>query len=336
MKLNQKRVLVTGGAGFIGSHICERLLKEGAHVVILDNFCTAKPDNLELIKDQVQIMEGSVENWGEVSRATKGCDIVIHEAFPHGKSGMGLREQYAEDGVLGTFNVLKAAVENRVKKVIYASTVAVYGIPKYLPIDEKHPIEPFLPYGATKYVGELYCSTFSKLYGLNTVSLRYFYIYGPRYAQFDHSAMVNFLHRIIENQPLLIYGDGSQIRDYTYISDAVEGTLLAIKKENAQGEVYNISSGNGVKILELAQKILETTGENVEIKTAKVDEYRYSDEYCIIPVGLTSRRGDKWIDERNYVGDISKATNELGYNPSVSLEEGIVKTMKWLQGIKRG
>lgn len=336
MKLEQKRVLVTGGVGFIGSHICESLLEEGASVIILDNFSTGKLANVEHIKNYMQIIKGSVENWEDISKAIKGCDIVIHQAFPHGKSGIGLNEQYTEAGVLGTFNVLKAAVENRVKKVIYASTVAVYGIPKYLPIDEKHPIDPFLPYGATKHVGELYCSTFSKLYGLNTVSLRYFYVYGPRYAQFDHSAMVNFLHRALENKPLLIYGDGSQIRDYTYISDVVEGTLLAIKKENAQGEVYNISSGGAITILELARKVVETTQKNVEIKAAEVDEYRYSDEYSAIPVGLTSKRGDKWIDERNYVGDISKAKGDLGYNPSVSLEEGIVRTMEWLQEVKRG
>jgi len=336
MKLEQKQVLVTGGAGFIGSHICGRLLEEGASVIILDNFSTGKLSNVQHIESHIQIIKGSVENWEDISKAAKGCDIVVHEAFPYGKSGMGLNEQYIEAGVLGTFNVLKAAVENRVKKVIYASTVAVYGIPKYLPIDEKHPVDPFLPYGATKYVGELYCSTFSKLYGLDTVSLRYFYVYGPRYAQFDHSAMVNFLQRLIENKPLLIYGDGSQIRDYTYISDAVEGTLLAIKKENTQGEVYNISSGNAITILELAQKIVETTQKNVEIKAAEIDEYRYSDEYCAIPIGLTSRRGDKWIDERNYVGDISKARNDLEYNPSVSPEEGIVRTIEWLQEVKGG
>ena len=148
--------------------------------------------------------------------------------------------------------------------------------------------------------------------------------------------MVNFLHRVLEKRPLLIYGDGSQIRDYTYITDAVEGTLLAVKKENLQGEVYNISSGRAITILELAQKIVETTPNKVEFKAAETDEYRYSDQYCAIPIGLTSRRGDLWIDERNYVGDISKARNDLGYNPSTSLEEGIMKTIQWLQEVKRG
>lgn len=333
-KLSGKRILVTGGAGFVGSHIAERLVQIGAEVVILDNFSTGKMSNLDFIKEDVEIIMGQVEDYHDVEKVTRGCDIIIHEAFPYGKSGMGLEEQYIEEGVLGTFNVLKAAVKNKVEKVVYASTVAVYGIPKYLPIDENHPIDPFLPYGATKYVGELYCKTFSKLYDIDTVSLRYFYVYGPRYAQFDHSAMVNFLNRALENKPLIIYGDGTQIRDYTYIDDVVEGTLLATLKENTNGEVYNISSGERITILELAQKIIKVANVNVEIKFAEPSEYRYSDQYCTIPVGLTTKIGDKWIDERNYIGDISKARKKLGYKPKVTLEEGIKKTFKWLKSVK--
>jgi len=333
-KLKGKKILVTGGAGFIGSHIAEKLVEIGSEVVILDNFLTGKMSNLSSIKDDVEIIKGHIENYHDVERAIQGCDIVIHEAFPYGKSGMGLEEQYIEEGVIGTFNVLKAAVKNKVEKVVYASTVAVYGIPKYLPIDENHPISPFLPYGATKYVGELYCRTFSKLYDIDTVSLRYFYVYGPRYAQFDHSAMVNFLNRVLENKPLIIYGDGSQIRDYTYIDDAVEGTLLATIKEDTRGEVYNISSGEGITILELAQKIIDVTNANVEIKIAETTEYRYSDQYCKIPVGLTTKVGNKWIDERNYIGDISKAREELGYKPRVALEDGIKRTFEWLKTVK--
>ncbi len=334
MRLDRKRVLVTGGAGFIGSHICERLLKEEAEVVVLDDFSTGKLTNLEHIKEDLKIFKGKIENYNDVSEAIKGCDIVIHEAFPYGKSGMGLEEQYIEDGVIGTFNVLKASVKNDVKKVVNASSVAVYGIPKYLPINERHPINPFLPYGATKHVGELYCKTFSKLYGLDTVSLRYFYVYGARYAQFDHSAMVNFLNRSLEDKPLLIYGDGSQIRDYTYIDDAVEGTLLAAMKENTLGATYNISYGEGITILELAKKVAKIVGKDVEIRFAEIQEYRYSDECCIVPVGLTKKLDDKWIDERNYAGDISKAKKELNYNPKVRIEEGIKRTVEWLKFLK--
>jgi len=334
MKLEGKRILVTGGAGFIGSHVCEKLLKQGAEVTVLDDFSTGKPNNLKNIKNHVRIVKGNVDNYHDVVKAVADCSFVIHEAFPYGKAGRGLKEQYVETGALGTFNVLKASVENKVEKVTYASTVAIYGIPKYLPVDEKHPADPFLPYGATKYVGELYCSTFSKLYGLDTVSLRYFYVYGPRYAQFDHSALVIFLHRAMKNQPLIIFGDGSQIRDYTYIDDAVEGTLLALKKVDTKGEAYNISSGKKITILDLAKHVVEITGKKIEIKFAENNEYRFGDKYCSVPTGLTKKIGDKWIDERNYISDISKAKRELGYNPKISLEEGIQRTYDWLCTLK--
>lgn len=334
MKVAKKRVLVTGGAGFIGCYLCERLLEKGAEVVILDDFSTGKSANINHIAGDVEIIRGNVESREDTLKATRGCDIVVHEAFPYGKSGMGIHEQYPETGVLGTFNVLTSAVESEVEKVIYASTVAVYGLPKYLPIDEKHPVDPFLPYGATKYVGELYCSTFARLYGLDTTSLRYFYVYGPKYSQLDHSAIVNFLHRALEKKPLLIYGNGSQIRDYTYISDAVEGTLLAIEKDGVAGEVFNISSGKAVTILELARKIADTVSEDVEIKIAEASDYKFSDRYCVVPIGMTGRQGGGWVDERNYNADITKAKHNLGYNPIISLEDGILQTMEWLRGLK--
>lgn len=334
MKISNKKVLVTGGAGFIGSHICERLLKEGAEVTVLDDFSTGKLANLMHIRNDITLFKGKIEDYERVYKALKGCNIGIHEAFPYGKSGMGLEEQYIEEGVIGTFNVLKAAVEHNIEKVVNASSVAVYGIQKYIPLDEKHPILPFLPYGVTKYAGELYCKTFSKLYGLDTTSLRYFYVYGPRYAQFEHNAMVNFLNRALNNKPLLIYGDGSQIRDYTYIDDVVEGTLLAAQKEYTSGTVYNISYGEGITILELAKTIVGIINKDIEIKFAEIREYKYSDKYTTIPIGLTQKAGDKWIDERNYIGDITKAKKELQYDPKVKIEAGIEKTAEWLKNMK--
>jgi UDP-glucose 4-epimerase len=331
MELKSKKILVTGGAGFIGSHLCERLLEEGAEIIILDDFSTGKISNISRVKKDVELMEGKVEVYENVSKAAKNCDIIVHQAFPYGKSGMGVDELYIEEGIIGTYNVLKAGVKENVQKVVYASSVAVYGIPQYLPMDEAHPIKPFLPYGVTKYAGELYCAAFSLLYGIETVSLRYFYVYGPRYAQFDHSAMVKFLHSTLKKEPLVIYGDGSQIRDYTYISDVVEGTLLALKKDGLKGEVYNICRGEGIRIMELAQKIIEILNINIPIKFAQSFEYRYSDEFCKIPIGLTTQKEGKWIDERNYEGDISKAQRELGYEPKVSIEEGIKLTMAWLE-----
>lgn len=331
MKLSNETVLITGGAGFIGSHLSESILKMGGKVKILDDFSTGKQENLQRIHNQIEIIKGKVENYSDVDKAIADCSIVIHEAYPYGKSGMGLDEQYIEDGVLGTFNILKSSVKHDIKKVVNASSVAVYGIPKSIPIDESHKTSPFLPYGATKLAGEQYCSTFANLYGLNTVSLRYFYVYGPRYAQFDHSAMVNFLHCAIQNIPITIFGDGSQIRDYTYIDDIIDGTILATLKNETYGTVYNLSSGNCITILNLAEKIMRIVNENITIQYAQKNEYRFSDKYCKVPIGLTKREGDTWIDERDYVGNINKAKKELGYSPKTTYEEGILKTSEWIK-----
>ncbi|MBI4895177.1 MAG: NAD-dependent epimerase/dehydratase family protein [Candidatus Aenigmarchaeota archaeon] len=333
MDLKDKKILVTGGAGFIGSHICEKLVSLGSSVTILDDLSTGKEKNIASIKDKIKFIKGSVEDYRTVLNSTKKIDYVIHQAFPYGRSGMGLDEQYTEAGVIGTFNVLKASVINGVKKVVNASSVAAYGIPKYTPLDEKHPTNPFLPYGATKIVGELYCKTFSNLYTIDTISLRYFYVYGARYAQFDHSAMVNFLIRSVRGEDLIIYGNGSQIRDYTYIDDIVNGTLLALLKENSLGTVYNISGGDGITILDLAKKIKKLVNKKSSIKFAGNAEYRFSDKYNKIPIGLTTKVGGKWIDERNYIGNISLAKKELGYKPKIKIDDGIQRTANWLKSI---
>jgi len=333
MQLEGKRVLITGGAGFIGSHICERLVRDGVDVTVFDNFSTGKMENLRAVKNKITIIKGDIRDFKAVSDAIRGHDIVIHEAFPYGVATRSLKKQFIEEGALGTFNILRASVEHNVQKVIYASTVAVYGIQKYIPLDEDHPKDPFLPYGATKYVGELYCSTFAKVYDLDTVSLRYFNVYGPRYATFDHSAIVHFLERVLENKPPLIYGDGNQMRDYTYIDDIVDGTLLAAKKEKIFGDVFNLGSGQGIRIIDLAKKIIEISGKKLEPVFAKLNEYRYTDKG--IPCGVTRKVGDIFVDDRSYVADITKARKVLGYKPKTKLEDGIKKTLEWMKETKK-
>lgn len=328
MKLNDKKVLITGGAGFIGSHICERLVNEGIDVTIFDNFSTGNLENLKAIKDKISIIKGDILNFNEISNAIEGHNVVIHEAFPYGVATRSLDKQFTDAGALGTFNVLRASVEKDVMKVVYASTVAVYGIQKYIPLDEDHPKNPFLPYGATKYVGELYCSTFSNVYDLDTVSLRYFNCYGPRYAAFDHSAMIQFLNQITEDKPPLIYGNGTQMRDYTYIDDIVEGTLLAAQKDKTYGNVFNLGEGQGIRILDLAKKIIEVAGKNLEPRFAKLSEYRYGEKG--LPYGITKKEGANYIDDRNYVADITKSKKVLRYNPKTKIEDGISKTLEWM------
>ena len=330
MIIKNKKILVTGGAGFIGSHICERLLKEGAEVVVLDDFSTGKIDNLKKIKSLIKIIRGDILDDKAVKKATNGCDAIIHQAFPYGKSGMGLDNQYVRAGTEGTFNILREAVKSGVKKFIFASTASVYGIvPKYPPIDEKYRTKSFLLYGSTKLCGENFCSTISDLYGLDTTVLRYFYVYGPRYSVFDHSAMVNFINLALRGKPILIYGKGDQLRDYTYIEDVVEATILALKNESTKEKIYNISSGFNTSISDLAATIVRLTNSKSEIKAASHTQYRYID-YCRIPIGITSKKDNQWIDERNYIADISLVKKELGYFPKISLEDGILKTVNWM------
>jgi UDP-glucose 4-epimerase len=328
MNLNGKKILIAGGAGFIGSHLCEKLLPDNTEITVFDNFCTGKMENLENVKDDLRIITGNINNYEEVSNAIKGHDLVIHQAFPYGVATRELDKQFVEDGAIGTFNVLRASVEHDIEKVVYASTVAVYGRQQYTPLDENHPKNPFLPYGATKLLGELYCSTINNVFGLDTVSLRYFNVYGPRYATFDHSAMIHFLERVIQNECLLIYGDGSQVRDYTYIDDIVQGTILALKQDNSNGEIYNIAEGEGMQIIDLAKKIIEISGKDLEPRFAELDEYKTIEKG--LPYGITEKIGDKYVDTRKYVADIEKAQNELGYKPTTDFDYGIRKTYEWL------
>lgn len=328
MKLSGKKILIAGGAGFIGSHLCEKLLIENAEISVFDNFCTGKIDNLKNVKKDIQIITGNINNFEEISNAVRGNNIVIHQAFPYGVATRELDKQFVEDGAIGTYNILRASVEHDIERVAYASTVAVYGRQMYTPIDENHPKNPFLPYGATKLLGELYCSTMNNVFGLDTVSLRYFNVYGPRYATFDHSAMIHFLERVIQNQCPLIYGDGSQVRDYTYIDDIVQGTILALKIDNTKGKIYNIAEGQGIKIIDLAKKIIEISGKTLEPRFAEINEYKTIEKG--LPYGITQKIGDKYLDTRKYVANIENAITDLGYKPNTDFDYGIKKTYEWL------
>lgn len=334
MDVANKKVLVTGGSGFVGSHLCERLVSLGADVVILDNFSTGKLENIKAIQNQIQVYEGQVEDFDSVNKATSGCDYVFHLAYPYGVQGRGLKQQYVEDGVVGTFNVLKSAVENKVNTVINVSSVAAYGLCENTLLSEQQIGIPFLPYGVTKLSGELYCKAFSKMYGLKTASLRYFYVFGERYATFDHSALVKFMECVVNGSAITIFGDGTQIRDYTYISDVVDGTLASLDCPNLDGNVYNIGKGYGHTILQLAQSVIQCSGVETEVEFNS-GEQRYADEYCKIPSGLTRKLNGHWVDDRNYVADISKASKHIGYQPKIELHDGINKTLNWMEKQKK-
>ncbi|MBI2075737.1 MAG: NAD-dependent epimerase/dehydratase family protein [Candidatus Aenigmarchaeota archaeon] len=327
MNLEGKNVMVAGGAGFIGSHISERLVKEGARVVVFDSFVTGKESNLAWVKDKIRIIRGDILDYESLLKAMNKMDFVIHQAFPYGDLTQSVDTQFVDSGTVGTFNVLRAATKSGVKKVVYASSVAVYGQHKYLPIDEEHPKDPFYPYDVTKISSEMLCQVFTKSYGLDTVSLRYFNVYGPRYAVYDHSALVYFLERSIKGLPPIIYGTGKQIRDYTYIDDVVDGTMLALKK-HCPGEIFNIGFGTGTRIIDLAKKIIAVSGKNIKPEMASTGDYRYIPG--TMPYGITKKVGRRYIDTRNFVADITKAKKILRYSPKVSIDAGIKKTYGWL------
>jgi len=333
MDLKNRKILVTGGAGFIGSHLCDRLLREGVEVTSFDNLSTGKLSNLEHIKTQIEIIKGDVVDEKAIGKAARNKDIILHMAYPYGAASRDVDKQFVEDGAIGTFNILRAALKNDVKKVVYASTVAVYGLSKSSVQKEDDRTIPFLPYGATKLLGELYCSSFSSVYGLDTASLRYFNVFGPRYAVFDHSALITFLEHALKGRDVIIYGDGAQVRDYTYIDDIVEGTLLAAQKKNTNGAVYNIAKGKGTSIIELAKIIVKTADSKSRIRFAKKEEYRFTSKG--LPYGVTKAEGGKFIDERNYTADINFAVKELDYDPKFTIEDGIAKTLEWLKDVQK-
>ena len=330
-------ILVTGGAGFIGGHLIKKLLEDGHDVTSIDNYSTGKRENeqdgCEYL--QVDIRDGIKDDmfFDKIQHAwiqTKKFDIIYHLAYPYGVDGMGLNQAYVDTGAVGTYNVLKYAVMNGVKKVVNVSSVSAYGKISSDKVSEDMSGEHYIHYGVTKKVSEDYCKIFKDTYGLDTVNLRLFYAYGERYTTLDHSALVNFLDRARKGKDLLIYGDGSQLRDYTYVSDIVDGIINSVNGKGS-GEIYNISGGGTCSILDLAKTVIKVTGADIEWWLAHQSDYRYSDEWVKIPLGLTQKDKDgNWYDERNYVADISKAKKDFGYNPSVSLEQGIRKTWEWL------
>ena len=332
------KILVTGGAGFIGSHLIKKLVQDGHDVISVDNYVTGKKSNeVEGCKYYTADIR---ENFWDLSTSdmcevTCDCkiedvDLIFHLAYPYGVDGMGLNQAYVDTGAVGTYNVLKYAVMTGVKKVVNVSSVSAYGKISSDKVSEDMSGEHYIHYGVTKKVSEDYCKIFKDTYGLDTVNLRLFYAYGERYTTLDHSALVNFLDRARKGKDLLIYGDGSQLRDYTYVSDIVNGIINSVNGKGG-GEIYNLSGGGTCDILNLAQTVIDVTGANIEWKFAPQSDYRYSDEWVKIPLGLTKKDKDgNWYDERNYVADISKAKKDFGYNPSVSLEQGIRKTWEWV------
>lgn len=317
MGLKDKNILVTGGAGFIPSHLVDLAVEKGGNVTALDNLKDGKIENLEVSKDKIHFKKIDVRDFDNVKKIIKEkeIEIVFHFAananVPHSVEDP---KYDFETNALGTFNVLKSCLENDVEKIIYASSAAVYGEPEYTPIDEKHPLNPISPYGASKLAGEKLGFAYYCTYGIPFVSMRIFNTYGPRQSRY---VMLDLLKKIRNNpHKLEVLGTGEQIRDYCYVSDTTNAFILAAENENAVGKSFNIAGGNPISIKELAElmiRILRLEG-NTEIYYT----------------------GKSWKgDIVRLVADVNKIKSELRFRPKVELKDGILRLKEWFESFDK-
>lgn len=305
------KMVVTGGAGFIGSNLADELIHKGARVMIVDNFVTGFRENLEEISGDFDLIEGSVADPAVAAKALDGAEIVFHEAaLPSVPRSVADPRETHDACVNGTFNLLLAAKEAGVRRFIYAASSSAYGDQPTLPKVETMRPEPLSPYAAAKLVGEYYCRVFAEVYGLETMSLRYFNVFGPRQnPSSQYSGVISrFIDAFMNGDPPVIYGDGSQTRDFTYISNVVDANVRAAEASEGFGEVMNIANGERVSLLELYEKLKKITGRD----SLAID---FQPE----------RKGDV----KHSQADNSKAVELLGYKKLVGLEEGLRRTIEW-------
>jgi nucleoside-diphosphate-sugar epimerase len=298
------KVLVTGGAGFIGGHIAERLCLDGYAVRVLDNFSTGHRRNLRAHADDVELIEGDIQSYERVHTAIRGCEYVFHQAaLPSVPRSIQDPLTSNASNVIGTLNVLSAARDSEVRRVIYASSSSVYGASPTLPKHEDLLPAPISPYAVSKLAGEGYCRSFFQVYGLETVALRYFNVFGPRQDPLSHYAAVipRFITACLVGQAPTIFGDGEQSRDFTYVGNVVEANLLAMEAERAVGKVYNVACGDRVTINQLLEELQALTGQEIEAR------------YEPASPG----------DIRHSLADLTRAERELGYSPRTNLNEGL-------------
>ncbi len=311
-----KKFLVTGGAGFIGSHIVETLVKKGHFVRILDNFSSGKEENLSFTKDlkpnTYNLIKGDIRDRDTCLEATKSIDFVLHQAALRSvpKSMLNPKE-YNAVNIGGTVNMLEAALENKIKCFVFASSSSIYGDIGAFPEKEDFLPQPISPYALTKLTGEHYCRIFSYHYGLSTVSLRYFNVFGPRQSLDDEYAVVipKFIHSILNEEQPPIYGTGKQSRDFTYVANVVQANLLAAKKLKSKGGVFNIASGRDYSVLELAQILNKLMKKEVK------------------PIFLKPRPGDVF----KTLADLSRSKKILGFRPKIDFVEGLKLTVEWFK-----
>ncbi len=304
-------VLVTGGAGFIGSHIGAALLQQGARVRIIDDLSTGSEANLNEIGGNVDFVKGSITDASALSAALDDVELVFHEAaIPSVPRSVEKPEETHEASVNGTFSLLLAAKERGVRRVVYAASSSAYGDQPESPKHEAMRPDPLSPYAVAKLVGEYYCQAFTRSYGLETVCLRYFNVFGPRQdPSSQYSGVISRFIRALElGETPIIYGDGEQSRDFTYVANVVDANLRAAESTDAIGKVINIGNGVSVTVNKLLESLRQLTGLN-----------GVRAHYAPARVG----------DVRDSLADLTLAQSALGYNPSIGLEDGLRQTLAW-------
>ncbi|MCX7905111.1 MAG: SDR family oxidoreductase [Elusimicrobiales bacterium] len=304
--------LVTGGAGFIGSHIVDKLVEMGERVRVFDNFSTGRIENIKKVLNKIELIKGDIRDISEVKKAVKGVDYILHQAAMRSVPKSVDDPLGANDNnITGTLNLLICAKEFRVKKVVYASSSSVYGDCKIFPQKEFFLPSPISPYAVSKLAGEYYCVMYWKTFGLPTVSLRYFNVFGPRQPpESQYSAVIpKFIERALKKQSLEIHWDGRQSRDFTYVSNVVNANIKAALSNKTNGKIYNVACGSTVSLLKIVSIIEKNLG------------YKLKKKF------MPKRSGDV----RKTWADISLIKKDLNFIPEVSFEDGLRMTINWFK-----
>jgi nucleoside-diphosphate-sugar epimerase len=306
------RVLVTGGGGFIGSHLVSRLAAEGYEVRVLDNFATGRRENLTDLDSDVELVEGDLQSYERVHTAVRACEVVFHQgALPSVPRSVQDPLTTNAVNVVGTLNVLLASRDSGVRRIVFASSSSVYGATPELPKREDLPVAPISPYAVTKLAGESYCRSFSEVYGLETVTLRCFNVFGPRQDPLSQYAAVipRFIEAGLGGAELTIYGDGEQSRDFTYIDNVIEANILAMRPASAAGQVFNAAGGERITLNRLVKELGAIMGTELAARH------------------IAPRAGEV----RHSLADLSRAAEGLGYKPTVSFAEGLARAVAYFR-----
>jgi UDP-N-acetylglucosamine/UDP-N-acetyl-alpha-D-glucosaminouronate 4-epimerase len=303
------KALVTGGAGFIGSHLVTRLLRDGHEVRILDNFSTGSRSNLAGLSESVELIEGDIQSYERAHNAVQCCEIVFHQAaLPSVPRSVQDPLTSNAVNVIGTLNVLLASRDSGVRRVVFASSSSIYGADRTLPKQEDRAPAPIAPYAVAKLAAEGYCRSFAEVYGLETVALRYFNVFGPgQDPQSQYAAVIpRFITALLAEEAPVVFGDGEQSRDFTYIDNVVEANLLAAEAAAVSGQTFNVACGERISLNSLLRELRGIIGTQIEASY------------------LEQRPGDV----KHSLADISRAQEQLGYRPVVGFGEGLRRTVE--------